>query len=591
MAKQFTIGNDTLKVSVDEQGTVNDIFIPKDRSASFTPAIKHRIGVWVDGVLSWTDCEDWTAKTRRMYAAPINTTVLVNETIGILLELESFVVSGSDTFIRNIHIVNLQEQQRRVGIFVHQAFMIAAPISPDTAHYMPNDSSVLHYAGRRAFVAKGMTDMGNLCDQHSVGLFGNGLDGTWRDAENGELSDSDTACGQVDSTLRFSLTVGGLSSRRLYYWLSTASSIREAVALSRRITLPRIIKQLEQTITWWHKWLTPGFRLSERLGSHYRQDFIQSLMNIRLHCHTSGAIITEDVAAYCNPRDGAYAMWPLIRFGYLDEPLHFFAFCRSALTEDGCLMSRYGADVSVGPSQHAYLGATPPIQSDETAIVLFVFSQFYLITKQQEVLKSFYESFVVPMAEFLSQFTDENNLPKPSYTAESDTVETHTYTAAVTFAALIGAADMAEAMNDERMVVSWRTAAEEMRSAADHLLRDEDGSIYSSTTDHSASIASLFGVFMFGLFDSESDSIDHTAHAIEAKLQRPDGLFMFNEVEGSTDYRGSLWMAQYYMEKGRKDEAYRIMQKIIEQNTAEGGASVWTCAELVSGLLDTTYRT
>ena len=591
MAKRCVVGNEHLQVRLDERGMVRDIFVPAARPWSYTPHLKHRIGVWVDGAVSWVDEPAWSAKTRRMYTAPVNGTVLVNESIGILLELEDFVASTSDIFMRNIHIVNLRNDQRRVCVFLHQAFAIDSPHADDTGQYIASESAVLHYAHRRAFVATGMTDMGKLCDQYSVGLFGEGLEGTWRDSENGTLSGSASACGRVDSTLGFSLMIGGLSSRRLYYWLSTAPTVQGALALKRSITLPHVFKQLERTIVWWRKWLGPGFRLSEQLSPRYRQGFVQHVMAVRLQQYASGAVVTEEEVAYCNPRDGAYAMWPLIRFGYLDEPLHFFAFCRSVLTEDGCLMSRYAVDKSVGASADAYLGDVPPIQSDGTAIVLFVFSQFYSVTKQREVLDNFYESLVKPMATFLAEFVDEHNLPKPSFDMTNTRTGTYTYTAAVTCAALMAAADMAEVVGDQQMAVSWRTAAEEMRAAAELMLHDEDGTIYNGMDDATVSIASLFGAFMFGLFDPESEPVLRTVETVEAQLRRTDGLFATDETKVAIDYIGSLWMAQYYLETGRKDEAYRIIQAILAEDENGVRIGTWAHAELISTLLDTTYRT
>ena len=591
MNKRYTISNGALRVQLDEHGLVRDLFVPSARPASFTPQTKHRLGVRVDGVTSWVDDGLWSAKTRRNHNAPVNGTVLVNEAIGILLELEDVVAPHADIFMRNVHVVNLCDNQRRVSIFFHQAYVIDSPLLPDTAQHIPKEAAILHYGSRRAFVVTGMTDIGSPPDQHSVGLFGDGLDGTWRDAEDGELSGSDVACGQVDSTLRFSLTIGGLSSRRVYYWVSTSVVVREAVELRRTITLQSVFKQTEQTVIWWRKWLTPAFRLSERLQPRYRQDFIHDVSNIRLQQDQTGAIITDRQTAYCNPRDAAYALWPLIRLGYYDEPLRFFSFCRSILDENGCLLSRYAADGSIGASAHAYHHDKPPVQSDGTAIVLFVFSQFYALTKQKELLDDFYELLIKPMAKFLTEFVDEDGLPLSSYDFADKQLGVYTYTTAVTVAALTAGADIAEVMNDQEMAVSWRTVAEEMRTAAEDHMHSERGTIRHGKDDDHVSIASLFGVFMFGLFDPEEDTVEQTIGEIEREFRREDGLFACDSDKKDIDYVGSLWMAQYYIEVNRRDDAYRVVQGIIDERTEGTSQATWVCAEIVSTLLDTTYRT
>lgn len=120
--------------------------------------------------------------------------------------------------------------------------------------------------------------------------------------------------------------------------------------------------------------------------------------------------------------------------------------------------SRYAADGSIGASAHAYHHNKPPVQSDGTAIVLFVFSQFYALTKQKELLDDFYELLIKPMAKFLTEFVDEDGLPLSSYDFADKQLGVYTYTTAVTVAALTAGADIAEVMNDRG--VSWRTVAE-----------------------------------------------------------------------------------------------------------------------------------
>lgn len=591
MNRRRIVSNGSLRIQLDDYGIVRDIFIPSSRPASFTPKTKHRLGVWVDGAISWINDDQWSAKTRRSHNAPVNGTVLVNEAMGVLLELEDVVSPDTDIFIRNVHIVNLRDSQRRISLFFHQAFVIDSPLLPDTAQYVAKDSAILHYGSGRAFVATGTTDIGSPADQHSIGLFGNGLDGTWRDADDGELSGSSVASGQVDSILRFSLTIGGLSSRRVYYWISTSADSREAMKLKRTVNPSNAHRQIEQTVVWWRKWLTPAFRLSERLQPRYRQDFVQYIASIRFQQVQTGATITGMEAAYCSPRDAAYALWPLIRLGYRDEPYRFFAFCRSALTEDGCLLSNYAADGSIGASGHAYLGDTPPLQSDQTAIVLFVFSQFYAFTKQKEILDEFYESLIKPMATFLAKFIGENKLPLPSYDFRDKSLGTYTYTTSVTIAALAASADMAEVVGDEQMAVAWKTVAEEMRRSADASMHNND-TIVHELHGENVSISALFGVFMFGTTDLDISIVEHTAEKIETKLRREDGLFAYDETRKDIDFIGSLWMAQYYIELNRRDEAYRIIRKITnEQMAGSESFSTWMRAEVVSTLLDTINRT
>ena len=67
------------------------------------------------------------------------------------------------------------------------------------------------------------------------------------------------------------------------------------------------------------------------------------------------------------------------------------------------------------------------------------------------------------MASFLAGYIDsDTHLPSPSYDLWEERFIVSTYTTAVTYAALLAAADLAEATNDQENVVAWRTAAEDM---------------------------------------------------------------------------------------------------------------------------------
>ena len=156
--------------------------------------LRHRVGVWVDGRLSWLDDESWTFTFRYPLSALVGHTLAKNEELGIILEFDDVVDAHISAFMRNIHVINLRPDAREVRLFMHQAFVIGdARSNTDTAQYLPDSKAILHYRGRRAFIISG--SHGDIpFDQYSIGLFGiEGWEGTYRDAEDGELSMHDVA--------------------------------------------------------------------------------------------------------------------------------------------------------------------------------------------------------------------------------------------------------------------------------------------------------------------------------------------------------------------------------------------------------------
>ncbi len=585
MAKNLLLASDEMAIVLNEYGLVQSLTFPHVGSEQHIPGLVHKIGIWVDGRLSWLDDGSWEHKARYQRGVLAGHTVVINRAMGLLLEFDDVVASGTSVLARHIHVVNLEEQQRTVRLFLHQAFQIGGTIFPDTAQFFSGDAFVVHRGGRRVFVAGGATDVGQGPDQYSVGKFGNGLDGTWRDAEDGQLSCCDFETGMVDSTLRFSLTIGGLSSRRVNYWLVASLSVQAATHLSLQIKKKGLTPYTEATVTWWRKWLGSSRVVENRLSPQYRLPFEQTLMLVRSHIDRRGGIMTHmppDAQSSCSPHAAAYAMWPLVRLGYHEDASNFFTFCRSSLAEGGFLRDSYNPDGSIGTTRLPS-DTDPSIDSGPTAMVLTVFSHYYSLKKQPGLIGEYYESMIKPMANFLVENTDEHGLP---YARCGDIT---TYTTATTYAALMTAADIAKDAHDPDSHARWHTTAEQMRGVAERFTGN-NGLLRHSLTRELPSVEALFGAFMFGLYAVDDPIIVDSVTFLERAHRRDDGLFMNDLAE--VDYVHSLWMAQYYMEVNHPGDALKIIDRVIDDLPLLAGEphELVVRAELLSTLLDTTTR-
>lgn len=645
MARPVVLSNGELHVGLNSYGLVHDFYYPyvglENHSAG--AHMRHHIGVWADGVFSWLDDHSWTFSFSYPHGALVGHVVAKNDKLGIILEFDDAVDAEFSAFMRNVHVINTRTKERDVRVFFHQAFVIGDSRSnTDTAQYLPDANAVLHYRGRRAFIVSGQVEEGDSWfDQYTVGLFGiEGREGTYRDAEDGELSGCVVEHGRVDSTIRFKLTIPPHSSVRLHYWVACGTSIREALYIHKQLTTQTLHARLERTTKWWQEWLKPALDVASKVDPAFRQSFVDSVMIIKSQIDKRGAVIastdtamlnySRDAYAYCWPRDGAYVVWPLIRMGYKDEPYRFFEFCRRALHSGGYLMHKFRADGALGSSWHPYLHedgtVAAPIQEDETALVLFVFSQFYHIQQDPVLLKEFYHTMVMPMADFLASYTDEHTgLPRPSYDLWEEQFMTTTYTTSVVYAALQAAADLAEVREDTDNAVKWRAAADSLSMAAHkHLFNNDKQAFYKGvhiaqdgtvTYDDTVDNSSVFGAFMYGLFPVDS----HETTAAVATLSK---LFGFegstyglpryendyyqrthSEVTGNWWFIASMWMAQYFLETDNQPRAMEILAWVRDSATTTGILSeqmdpvtresvsvaplTWSQAEYVSTLLDT----
>jgi GH15 family glucan-1,4-alpha-glucosidase len=544
-------------------------------------------------------------------------------------------------FMRNIHIINLRDTPRDVRLFMYQVFAIGDSRSnTDTAQYLPGSNAILHYRGRRAFVISGSHNDAPF-DQYTVGLFGiEGKEGTYRDAEDGELGFGNVEHGRVDSTIRFSVHVEPHSSQRVHYWIAAGTSTREALYVHKQIEEQGLLAHLHDTADWWHEWLKPVDDIAARISPAHRESFYKSVMIIKSQVDNRGAVIastdsamlnySRDAYGYSWPRDGALVMWPLIRLGYVDEPRRFFEFSKRGMQPEGYMMHKYRADGALGSSWHSYIHEdgiiAPPIQEDETALVLFVFAQFYQKQQDPRLLNDFYKSMVVPMATFLSEHVDQHTgLPLPSYDLWEEVYLTTTFSTGATYGALVAASELAAAAHDDDSAVKWRAAADDIQTAAQkHLYNPNRNAFYKGVLvndgeikryDEVIDMSSIFGAFMFGLFPADGEEIKNAVATAKAvfnyKVDQP-GLpryenDYYNRV--SPDITGnwwpitSLWLAQYELEMGNTEATQHILDWIRSLMMPTGVLSeqinpynesfvsvaplTWSHAEYLSTMLDT----
>lgn len=643
MARPIVLSNGELHVGLNKWGLVHDFYFPyvglENHSAGQN--LRHKVGVWVNGHLSWLDDGQWQIRFRYPHSALIGNTIATNEHLGVVLEFDDFVDTTTDAFMRNIHVINLFDTEREVRLFMHQAFAIGDSRSnTDTAQYLPDNDAILHYRGDRAFAIGGLCNNAPF-DQHTIGLFGiEGREGTWRDADDGDLSGSNVEHGRVDSTIRFSLRIRPHSSERVHYWITAGRSIRTALRAHKQIRRAGLIECLSTTADWWHTWLEPAYDTARRIAPEHREMFIRSLMITKSQIDSRGAIIastdtsvlnySRDAYGYSWPRDGAFVLWPLIRLGYTKEPRRFFEFCVRGLQPGGYLLHKYRADGAPGSSWHTYVHdydiVGPPIQTDETALPLFVFYQFYKNTQDETLLRDFYQSLVVPMATFLANYIDPpTGLPKPSYDLWEEVYLTTTFTTAATYGALVAASELAAASNDNTNAVRWRAAADDIQTAArKHLVNHDRHAFYKGVVvkngdiierNDTIDVSSLYGAFMFGLFPFDCDELKDAASTTKSlfgftyesphapRYENDTYYRVSDDVTGNWWHVTSLWLAQYELEYGNPEttlEALRwtknhmassgILPEQINPLTEEmiGVAPLtWSHAEYISTLLDT----
>lgn len=635
------LGNGSLTVGIGAYGLVHDFYYPYVGLDNLTTArsMRHKVGVWVDGALSWMDEGEWDIHCDFESDALVSKITAKHHHNGVELTFTDFVDSEVNAFCRRISVTNTSDEYRDIRLFTHQVFQISRGGRADTALFVPDENYILDYKGRCALLIYGRDENGTVYDQFAIGNYGiEGKEGTFRDADDGELSNNAVEHGGVDSVMRFPCGLAAGEKTRVDYWIVAADSQFSAEKIHHRLLSEGLEHRLEMTRQYWQTWLATAAGTFRAIDEKYLPLVKKSLMVIKVHTDKRGGIVASgdssiynlgrDYYSYVWPRDGAYAVWPLIRLGFREEPRKLFEFCRDILTNDGYLMHKYQPDRAIGSTWHPLLHGDHKelaIQEDETAIIIYMLGEYYDVSGDKEFVLSLYSTLIQPAANFMSEFIDEQTkLPHASYDLWEERFLTTTYTTSIVYQALLVAADFAEEFEYPDDAVQWRRVAAEMLEGGKvffdpgrklfrkGFLLQQDGSL---TFDNTLDVSSLYGPMMFCPQSMGTEYIKQTMHAIEETLldkspsggsprYEHDNYFTVNPQEymGNPWHVTTLWLAQYYIRTQQSDRARTYVDWVVNHALPSGILSeqvnpitgeivsvtplVWSHAEFVNTVLD-----
>ena len=640
MGRPVVLSNGQLFVGLDESGLVHDFYYPYVGLENLTNArsSQHKIGVWADGSFSWTDDGSWQIHVDFEETALISTITLQSEALQIELLLQDYIDPEYNALVRHITITNHAEQDRDVRLFMHQVFQISREGRADTAMYVPDEHYLLDYKGRYCLLIAGRYADGTDFDQYAVGNYAiEGKAGTFKDAEDGELSANAVEHGGVDSVIRFHKQLSAGASEVLDYWIIAAPSQNDCQKIHTGFKTQKMADRLAAARSHWSMWLTGTGVV---IPDNHKRSLQHSLLIVKAHCDERGSVLASgdssifnygrDYYCYCWPRDAAYALWPLVRLGHFEEARRFFDFARDTMHKDGYLMHKYQPDRAVGSTWHPLVHGRRKelaIQEDETASVLFMMNEYYEVSKDATTINNLYHTFIAPCANFMTHFIDEQTgSPHASYDLWEEKFLTSTYTVTVVIAALLAAAKLAKVVEAPDDASKWQKAAHAIRDNLDKLyhedgdngyfvkgfLLQEDGSLlYDNTLD----ISSLYGPYMYAGLALDDPRLVNTAKQVEQRILNTsplggvlryehDNYFLTKpESLGNPWIVSSLWLAQYYAGNGNFEGARSLLDWSLSREASSGALSeqfdpatgaplsvsplVWSHAELINTILDT----
>src|SRR5690554_4831308 len=171
MARNLILGNNSMLISLDDRGQVRDLYFPYVGQENHIGRDNiHRVGVFVDGEMSWFDDPEWKIEMESHEESLLGKVRARNEKLRVSLTFTEVVYNEKNIFIRNIGVTNEADREREIKIYFGQEFELAESTQADTAYFDPRSRTVIHYKGQRVVLVNAFTSEGQF-SEYTVGEF------------------------------------------------------------------------------------------------------------------------------------------------------------------------------------------------------------------------------------------------------------------------------------------------------------------------------------------------------------------------------------------------------------------------------------
>ena len=614
MPRDLPLGNGTLLVNFDSAYHLRDIYYPHVGQENQTDGHVNHTGVWVGGRFAWLDDAGWERTLLYEHETLVTDVTLHHPDLEITLHFSDAVDFYRPVFMRHITATNHSDQERDIRLFFHYDWHLEEVDGANTVYYRPNVGGMVAYKDHRYFIASGAVGEHAGIDAWSTGYKEfNGMQGTWRDAEDGELGGNLIAQGSVDGTIGLFLgKVAAGATATADHWLAAGLNYKEAHELHQQVVTRGPANFIERTRNYWRLWINKTdevLDLPQPLIDLYKR----SLLTVATQMDADGAIIaatdgdvwtfSRDSYAYMWPRDGALVANALSHSGYGESTRAFFDFCAKLVTDDGYLLHKYTPSGALGSSWHPWANKDGqpelPIQEDETALVIYSLWQHYSLFLDVEFIKPLYAPLIKLAADFMVTYREPHTrLPAESWDLWEERRGIHAYTVAAVYAGLRSAANFAHIFGEEDVATRYNDAAQEIHDATRmHLWDDAQGRFLRRiTVDANGAVTqdlvmdmAITALYQFGMFAADDPLIERTMTALLERLHVKSAVGGYARYEndyyhqvshdianvpGNPWFICSSWAAQYMIAHAANDEelhaALPLLQWIVDHKLPSG---------------------
>jgi glucoamylase len=512
MPRDLPIGNGDLLVTFDAQYRLRDLYFPFVGKYNHTVGFPQRFGIFCEGRLAWSDDAGWARSMKYIDDTLVTHVVMTHSEMGLEVTCHDCVDFHEPIWLRRVvirdlrhpsttgngeangtavgghaggggHAVGFDVPSREVRVFIHSDLSIRESPVGDTANYDPASGGIVFYKDDYFFLLNGCDSAKCGIDHWAIGAKRIGsAEGTYRDAEDGELGRNAIAQGSVDATVGYNVRVPHGGEGKMTHWMICGHNYERVAQLNKLVYERTPDKFISRTEAYWKLWvnnnpadlsLLPGGAEGDAAKMYRR-----SLLVLRTQVDNRGAIVAAndsdithyagDTYSYCWPRDGALVAYAMVQAGLSELSREFFRYCGRVINKSGYFLHKYTPDGRLASSWHPWMiqgQSVLPIQQDETALVVWALRKHFEKFRDVEFIKPLYNALVIAPAKWMTEYRDANGLPLPSWDLWEERRGVHTFTVAATIAGLRAAADFATDFGDAGRARWFSQAAEQMRQA------------------------------------------------------------------------------------------------------------------------------
>lgn len=594
------VGNSRILATLGASGELMALFYPRlDWAQNIHEALNYIV---IDSgglrTASWTFEGDWQRSQQYHPDSTVVQTVLRHQKTAVRLVIDDWIPAKTSYMIRKFGVSNEGPQDCTVSLFQYMNLSLGEVAFRNAVRYIHEESAIVQQWHEFCFVVGGDPFDEWQCGKADESAYSNAKN----DLYDGKLNRQPLDIGDVNFSVgwSFRLRPGEGSTRHL----AIAPDKNEAAALGQ---LRRIRK--EGFDRFWARGTlrrqSPGkrgdFNLARQgerssLPADLHEACERSLRILPLlFDEKSGAclaapefdpcFVQSGGYGYCWPRDAAVAVLALAHAGRHEFAEPFFRWCQKSQAEEGYWHQRYWLSGDVGPS---WCTPDSAIQIDQTGSVVHAMSVYYRELpdfERPQFLKAFWDT-VRSGAEYLAGSLTDTGLHETAYDLWETFRGSFLYSNASIFAALTGAAQIAQDLNESEAASRWEAKAQRLKDAClsrlwngSYLMR---GLTESGAPDMTVDSSVLGALVPFGLIDlsnpAQMTMLKSTIEVVERSLEvEVHGLTESQVGRGIRRYENdsyaggpaaavnTLWMALVQLKMAEHESASDLTRLRIEK--------------------------